>query len=130
ATNPRLIVADEAISALDVSIRAQILNLLEDLQDEYGIAYLFIAHDLGVIRHICDRVNVMYVGKLVETSEATELYRKPLHPYSEALLSAVPIHNPRQRKTHQRIRLEGEIADPANPPTGCYFHPRCPYRQD
>lgn len=129
ATNPRLIVADEAISALDVSIRAQILNLLEDLQDEYGIAYLFIAHDLSVVRHICDRVNVMYVGKLVESAAATTLYAAPKHPYTEALLSAVPIHNPRLRDKGRRIRLQGEVADPANPPSGCYFHPRCRYAE-
>jgi peptide/nickel transport system ATP-binding protein len=130
ATNPRLIVADEAISALDVSIRAQILNLLKDLQDELGLTYLFIAHDLSVVRQICDRVNVMYVGKLVESAEATELYTHPEHPYTEALMSAVPIHNPRLRNAQRRIRLEGEIADPANPPSGCYFHPRCRYVQD
>mgnify|MGYP001323163061 CR=1 FL=1 len=129
ATNPRLIVADEAISALDVSIRAQILNLLEDLQDEFGLAYLFIAHDLSVVRHICDRVNVMYVGRLVEAAEATALYAQPKHPYTEALLSAVPIHNPRLRDKERRIRLQGDVADPANPPTGCYFHPRCRYAQ-
>jgi peptide/nickel transport system ATP-binding protein len=130
ATNPRLIVADEAISALDVSIRAQILNLLKDLQSEFGLTYLFIAHDLSVIRHICDRVNVMYVGKMVEAAESTELYAHPKHPYTEALLSAVPIHNPRLRNRERRIRLQGEIADPANPPSGCYFHPRCRYVQD
>jgi peptide/nickel transport system ATP-binding protein len=130
ATNPRLIVADEAISALDVSIRAQVLNLLKDLQDEFGLTYLFIAHDLSVIRHICDRVNVMYVGKLVESAEATSLYTHPKHPYTEALMSAVPIHNPRLRDKKRRIRLEGDIADPANPPSGCYFHPRCRYVQD
>jgi peptide/nickel transport system ATP-binding protein len=130
ATNPRLIVADEAISALDVSIRAQILNLLKDLQNELGLTYLFIAHDLSVIRHICDRVNVMYVGKLVESAESTELYAHPKHPYTEALMSAVPIHNPRLRNRDRRIRLQGEIADPANPPSGCYFHPRCRYAQD
>jgi peptide/nickel transport system ATP-binding protein len=129
ATNPRLIVADEAISALDVSIRAQILNLLKELQDEFGLTYLFIAHDLSVVRHICDRVNVMYVGRLVESAEASELYSRPKHPYTEALLSAVPIHNPRQRDRGRRIRLTGEIADPANPPSGCYFHPRCRYAQ-
>jgi peptide/nickel transport system ATP-binding protein len=130
ATNPRLIVADEAISALDVSIRAQILNLLKDLQDELGLTYLFIAHDLSVIRHICDRVNVMYVGKLVESAEATALYQHPQHPYTEALMSAVPIHNPRLRDKSRRIRLQGEVADPANPPSGCYFHPRCRYAQE
>ncbi|MFN8375112.1 MAG: ABC transporter ATP-binding protein [Anaerolineae bacterium] len=130
ATNPRLIVADEAISALDVSIRAQILNLMKDLQDEYGLTYLFIAHDLSIIRHICDRVNVMYVGKLVESAAAAPLYAYPKHPYTEALMSAVPIHNPRQRDQQRRIRLEGEVADPANPPSGCYFHPRCRYAQE
>ena len=130
ATNPRLIVADEAISALDVSIRAQILNLLKELQDEFGLTYLFIAHDLSVIRHICDRGSVMYVGKLVESAESTALYAHPKHPYTEALMSAVPIQNPRQRNKQRRIRLEGEVADPANPPTGCYFHPRCRYAKD
>lgn len=130
ATNPRLIVADEAISALDVSIRAQILNLLKDLQDEFGLTYLFIAHDLSVVRHICDRVNVMYVGKMAESAEATALYTHPKHPYTEALISAVPIHNPRLRDKGRRIRLEGDVADPANPPSGCYFHPRCRYAQD
>ncbi len=129
ATNPRLIVADEAISALDVSIRAQILNLLQDLQHEFGLTYLFIAHDLSVVRHICDRVNVMYVGKLVESAEATALYTYPKHPYTEALMSAVPIHNPRLRDKGRRIRLQGDVADPANPPDGCYFHPRCRYVQ-
>ena len=130
ATNPRLVVADEAISALDVSIRAQILNLLKDLQEELGLTYLFIAHDLSIIRHICDRVNVMYVGKLVETAEAADLYSTPAHPYTEALMSAVPIHNPRLRNKGNRIRLTGEVADPANPPSGCYFHPRCRYAED
>ncbi|MBI1256188.1 MAG: ATP-binding cassette domain-containing protein [Chloroflexi bacterium] len=130
ATNPRLIVADEAISALDVSIRAQIINLLQDLQDELGLTYLFIAHDLSVVRQICNRVNVMYVGKLVESAEATDLYRTPKHPYTEALMSAVPIHNPRLRNKERRIRLEGDVADPSNPPSGCYFHPRCRYAQD
>jgi peptide/nickel transport system ATP-binding protein len=125
-----LIVADEAISALDVSIRAQILNLLEDLQTEFGLTYLFIAHDLSVIRHICDRVNVMYVGKLVESADATTLYTYPRHPYTEALMSAVPIHNPRLRDKGRRIQLEGDVADPANPPDGCYFHPRCRYAQE
>jgi peptide/nickel transport system ATP-binding protein len=130
ATDPRLIVADEAISALDVSIRAQILNLLEDLQAELGLTYLFIAHDLSVVRHICDRVNVMYVGKLVESAEATTLYTHPKHPYTEALMSSVPIHDPRLRNRGRRIRLEGEVADPANPPRGCYFHPRCRYAKE
>lgn len=130
ATNPRLIVADEAVSALDVSIRSQILNLLEDLQDEFGLTYLFIAHDLSVIEHICDRVNVMYVGKLVESAESRDLYIRPRHPYSEALMSAVPIHNPRLRNKERRIRLQGDVADPSNPPSGCYFHPRCRYAQE
>ena len=130
ATNPRLIVADEAISALDVSIRAQILNLLKDLQDEFGLTYLFIAHDLSVVRQICNRVNVMYVGKLVESADAKTFYSYPKHPYTEALLSAVPIHNPRMRDKERRIRLQGDVADPANPPGGCYFHPRCRHAQD
>lgn len=130
ATNPRLIVADEAISALDVSIRAQILNLLKDLQNEFGLTYLFIAHDLSVVRHICDRVNVMYVGKLAESADARVFYSHPKHPYTEALISAVPIHNPRMRDKGRRIRLQGDVADPANPPSGCYFHPRCRYVQD
>jgi peptide/nickel transport system ATP-binding protein len=128
-TNPRLIIADEAVSALDVSVRAQILNLLEELQEEFQLTYLFISHDLSVIRHLCDRVAVMYVGKLVETATIDELYRRPHHPYTEALLSAVPIANPRQRGDNARIRLAGEIADPSNPPKGCYFHPRCKYTQ-
>lgn len=127
ATNPRLIVADEAISALDVSIRAQILNLMKELQAEMGLTYLFIAHDLSVVRHICDRVNVMYVGKLVESAPSKELFFTPKHPYTEALMSSVPIYNPQLRGQKQRIRLDGEVADPANPPSGCYFHPRCRY---
>ncbi len=129
-TNPRLIVADEAVSALDVSIRAQILNLLEELQEEFQLTYLFISHDLAVIQHICDRVAVMYVGKLVESAAIDDLYRHPKHPYSEALLSAVPITNPRNRGNRNRIQLTGDVADPANPPKGCYFHPRCAYAQD
>jgi peptide/nickel transport system ATP-binding protein len=127
ATNPLLIIADEAISALDVSIRAQILNLMEDLQDEFNLTYLFIAHDLSVVRHICNRINVMYVGKLVETANAATVFGAPKHPYTEALLSAVPIHDPELRDKTRRIRLEGEVADPSNPPSGCYFHPRCRY---
>ncbi len=129
-TNPRLIVADEAVSALDVSVRAQILNLMEELQEEFQLTYLFISHDLGVIRHICDRVAVMYVGKLAEEASIDELYRQPKHPYTEALLSSVPITNPRDRGIRDQIRLEGEVADPANPPKGCYFHPRCAYAQE
>jgi len=129
-TNPRLIIADEAVSGLDVSIRAQILNLLEELQAEFQLTYLFISHDLSVIRHICDRVAVMYVGKLVETASIDDLYRSPKHPYTEALLASVPITDPRQRKERVRVRLKGEVADPSNPPSGCYFHPRCPYAQE
>ena len=129
-TNPRLIVADEAVSALDVSVRAQILNLMKELQEEFQLTYLFISHDLSVIRHICDRVAVMYVGKLVESATSEELFHKPQHPYSEALLSAVPINDPRDRGKRDRIRLTGEVADPSNPPGGCYFHPRCSYAAD
>ena len=129
-TNPRLIVADEAVSALDVSVRAQILNLMEELQSDFKLTYLFISHDLSVIRHICDRVIVMYVGKIVEIAEGLDIYTNPKHPYTEALMSAVPIANPRQRKQSQRIYLEGEVADPSNPPSGCYFHPRCQYAKE
>jgi peptide/nickel transport system ATP-binding protein len=129
-TNPRLIVADEAVSALDVSVRAQTLNLLEELQRDFDLTYLFVSHDLSVIRHICDRVIVMYVGKVVEIAEGLDLYTDPQHPYTEALMSAVPISNPLHRNQSQRIRLEGEVADPSNPPSGCYFHPRCSYARD
>ncbi len=129
-TNPSLIVADEAVSALDVSVRAQILNLLEELQEEFDLTYLFISHDLSVIRHICDRVVVMYVGKIVEVAEGLDTYTNPKHPYTEALMSATPISNPRYRNRGERIRLKGEVADPSNPPTGCYFHPRCKYAED
>jgi len=129
-TNPRLIVADEAVSGLDVSVRAQILNLLEELQEEFQLTYLFISHDLSVIRHICDRVAVMYVGKLVETATIDDLYRHPKHPYTEALLSSVPIPDPRLRGSRDRINLTGDVADPSNPPGGCYFHPRCAYAQE
>jgi peptide/nickel transport system ATP-binding protein len=128
-TNPRLIVADEAVSALDVSVRAQTLNLLEELQHDFNLTYLFISHDLSVIRHICSRVIVMYVGRVVEIAEGLNLYTNPQHPYTEALMSAVPIANPKFRNQNQRIQLEGEVADPANPPSGCYFHPRCQYAQ-
>ncbi|GAA3402090.1 dipeptide ABC transporter ATP-binding protein [Paenibacillus hodogayensis] len=128
ATSPRFLVCDEAVSALDVSVQAQILNLLRELQERLELSYLFISHDLGVIRHISDKVGVMYVGKLVETASTGELFERPFHPYTEALLSAKPIPDPRRKA--ERIVLAGEVANPANPPSGCYFHPRCPYARD
>jgi len=130
SVQPDLIVADEPVSALDVSIQAQVINLMQDLQDKLGLTYLVVAHDLAVVRHVSDRIGVMYLGSLVEESDAAELYDVPLHPYTRALMSAVPVPDPQVEDSREQILLSGDLPSPANPPTGCRFHTRCPWRQE
>ena len=130
AVDPEFIVCDEPISALDVSIQSQVVNMLEDLQTNKGLTYLFIAHDVSVVRHISDRIGVMYLGCLVELAESHELCNHPIHPYTKTLLSAVPLPDPEKSRARQRILLEGDIPSPINPPSGCRFHTRCPYATD
>jgi oligopeptide transport system ATP-binding protein len=130
ALRPKLVIADEPVSALDVSIQAQIINLLEDLQDEFDLTYIFVAHDLGVVRHVADRIAVMYLGKIVEIGPADAVYANPIHPYTVSLLSAVPIPDPKANRAREQVILEGDVPSPANPPAACRFHPRCPRATD
>lgn len=130
AVEPEFIVCDEPISALDVSIQAQIVNMLQDMQEEFGLTYMFIAHDLSVVKHISDRIAVMYLGKMVELVDSKRLYENPLHPYTKSLLSAIPLPDPKLTRSLKRIKLEGEIPSPIHPPKGCRFHERCPYAKD